>query len=120
MGRSTCSRRGKRLAVCSGVTLLGEGLIVGRAADIEGGGKERRDVRDDGHQWAGQGALLRGVHWDDDVLLVPHVKGVWVGVANGLGYVKGAHAVHLAIFCHVLIHRAQQAVLWWKKKEEPR
>lgn len=110
MGRKICSRRGKHLAVCSGVALLGQGLIVGRAADIVGSGKERRDVRDDCHQRAGQGALLHGGHGNDDVVLVPHVEGVRVRVANGRGHVKGAHAVHLAVLCNVLIHRAQQTV----------
>lgn len=92
------------------VTLLGQRLIVGRAADIQGGGKEGRDVRDDGHQWAAQGTLFCSAHGDDDVVLVPHVEGVRVGVANGRWHVKGAHAVHLAILCHVVIHWAQQTV----------
>lgn len=83
---------------------------MGRAADIEGGGEEGRDVRDDGHQRAGQRALLRGVHGDDDVVLVPHVEGVRVGMANGWRHVKGAHAVHLALLYHVVIHWAQQTV----------
>lgn len=94
----------------SRVALLGQRLIVGGAAHIEGGGKEGRDVRDDGHQWAGQGALLRGVHGDDDVVLVPHVEGVGVGVAKGRRHVEGAHAIHLAILGHVVVHWAQQTV----------
>lgn len=98
------------LLVCSCVALLGQGLIVGWAADVEGGGKEGRDVRDDGHQRAGQRTLLRGANGDDDIVLVPHVEGVRVGVANGRRHVKRAHAVHLAILCHVVIHRAQQTV----------
>lgn len=83
---------------------------MGWAADIEGGGKEGRDVWDDGHQRAGQRALLRGAHGDDDVVLVPHVEGVRVGVANRLRHLKGAHAVHLDILCHVVLHRTQQTV----------
>lgn len=96
--------------LCSCVALLGQRLVVGGAADIEGGGKEGRDVRDDGHQRAGQRALLRGAHGDDDVVLVPHMEGVRVGVAYGRRHVKGAHAIHLAFLCHVVIHRAQQTV----------
>lgn len=67
-----------KLHVASGFAVLWEGMIVSRAADVEVAGKEGRDVRHDGHERAGQGALVCGTHGDDDVVLVPHVEGVWV------------------------------------------
>lgn len=67
-----------KLHVASGFAVLWDGMIVSRAADAEVAGKEGRDVRDDGHERAGQGALVCGSHGDDDVVLVPHVEGIWV------------------------------------------
>lgn len=98
------------LCAASRVALLGERMIVGRAVDIEVGRKERRYVRDDGHQRAGQRALVRWGHGDDDVVLVPHVKGIRVGVAQGRWHVERADSIHLAVFCHVIVHWAQQTV----------
>lgn len=98
------------LCAASCVTLPGERMIVGRAVDVEVSGKERRYVWDDSHQRAGQRALVRWGHGDDDVVLVPHVKGIRVGVAKGRWHVERADSVHLAVFCHVIVHWAQQTV----------
>lgn len=86
-------------------------MIVSRAADVEVAGEEGRDVRDDGHERAGQRAVVCGSHGDDDVVLVPHVEGIWVGVGEGGGHVQGADSFwRLAVFCQVIIERAQQTV----------
>lgn len=88
--------------------VLWDGMVVGRAADTQVAGKEGGDVGDDGHEGAGQRALLRGSHGDDDVVLVPHVEGVWVGVGEGRGEVQGADSLRcLAVFGPVVVKRAQ-------------
>lgn len=97
--------------------LLRDWIIVGRAVGVEGGGKERRYERHDGHHRAALRALVCGSHGDDDVVLVPHVEGIWVGVAEGRRHVQRADSFHLAVFCQVLIDRAQQIVCGWMKEE---
>lgn len=97
--------------------LLRDWIIVGRAVGVEGGGKERRYERHDGHQRAALRALVCGSHGDDDVVLVPHVEGIWVGVAEDGRHVQRADSFHLAVFCQVLIDRAQQIVCGWMKEE---
>lgn len=65
-------------APSSGVAVLWDGMVVSRAADTEVVGKEGGNVGDDGHERAVQGTVACGSHGDDDVVLVPHVEGVWV------------------------------------------
>ena len=69
------------VVVASFFTLLWEWLIVRGAGNADSGGKKRRYVRDDRHQGAGQRALIYRHHGDDDVILVPHMEGIWVGMA---------------------------------------
>lgn len=83
------------MSIASCVTLPGMWLSDGGAARAQGAGKERRDVRDDGHQRAGQGAVIDGGHGDDYVVLVPHVEGVWVGVAQARRHVKRVDTLYL-------------------------
>lgn len=92
-------------------------MIVGWATGAVGGGKERRYVRDDGHQRAGQRALTWGSHGDDDVILIPHVEGVWVGVAEGRWQKQRVDSFHLTVFSHFLIDWAQQTVCRRIKEE---
>lgn len=68
----------QKLHVASGFTVLWDWMIVSWAADVDVAGKEGRNVWDDGHERAGQRALVRGCHGDDDVVLVPHMEGIWV------------------------------------------
>lgn len=70
--------------------LSGDGLIVGRAVDVDGGREEMRDVGDDGGQRAAQGAVVCNVQGNDDIVLVPDVKGVGVGVGEDGGHVQRA------------------------------
>lgn len=99
------------------VTLLGDWMVVGRAVDVEGRGKKGRYVWDDSHQRAGQRATIRGGHGDDDVVPVPHVEGVRVGVAEGRWHVQRADSFRLAVFFHVLVDWAQQTVCGRIKEE---
>lgn len=95
-------------SLASGFTVLWDRMIVRRAADTQVAGKEGRNVRDDGHEGAGQGALVCGSHGDDDVILVPHVEGIRVWVGEGRGDVQGADSLCcLAVFGQVIIKRAQ-------------
>lgn len=106
------------LLAASCLTVLWDRMTVRWAADIEVGWKKRRDVGNDSHQRAGQGALVCGSHGNDDVVLVPHVEGIRVGVGGGTGRVQGADCFHsLAIFCHFIVKRAQQTVCGWIKEE---
>lgn len=94
----------------SGLTVFGDGLVVGRAADAEGGGEERRDVGDDSHQRAGLGAFIWRRHGDHDVVLVPDVEGVRVGAGEDRGQEQRADPLCLTVFPHVLIYGAKQTV----------
>lgn len=98
------------------IALLRDWTIAGRAVHVRVG-KERRYVWDDGHQRAGQRALVWGRHGDDDVVLVPHVEGVWVGVTEGRWHVQRADPFDVALLCQVLVNRAQQAVCGRIKEE---
>lgn len=99
------------------VTLLRNWLIVGRAVDVERGGKKWRYVWDDRHQRAAHRALTSGCHGDDDVVLVPHMEGIRVGVDKGRWHVQRAESLRFAFFFHVLIDWAQQTVCGQIEKE---
>lgn len=95
--------------VPSRVALLRDGMIVSWAVD-ERAGQERGDVGDDGHQGAARQALVRGAHGDNDVVLVPHVEGVLVGVIEGRWQVQRTISVLPAAFGQILVYRAQQTI----------
>lgn len=95
--------------VPSCVALLRDGMIVSRAVD-ERAGQERGDVGDDRHQGAAHGALVRGAHGDDDIVLVPHVEGVLVGVIDGRRQMQRTTSVLPAAFGQILIYWAQQTI----------
>lgn len=69
-----------------------------RAAQTDGVGEKGRYVVGDSHQRAGQWALMLVRHRDDDVVLIPHVEGIWVGVSEGRWHVVRADSLHLSIF----------------------
>lgn len=85
-------------------------MIVGWAAEHDGGGKECGYVWNDGHQRAIKRALSLGSHGNDDVILVPYMEGIWVGVVEGRWHVQRADSLHQSVLCQVLVHWAQQAV----------
>lgn len=52
-----------------------------------------------------------GSHGDDDVILVPHVEGIWVGVTEDRWQVQRGDSLRsLLLFFQVLIEWAQQTV----------
>lgn len=86
-------------------TFLGNGVLSQHwAADVvKCVGEEGRYIGDDRHQRAVCGGLFSGCHGDDNIVLVPHVKGVLVGVADGGGYVQWAESFCIAILFYVLL-----------------
>lgn len=104
--------------LCSScVKLLRDWANVGRAAQADGAGEKWRYVLGDGHQRAGLRALVLRRHRNHDVVLVPHVEGIWVGVGEGCRHVVRADSLHLSLFCQLLFNRSQQTVCGWTKKE---
>lgn len=57
-------------------------------------------------------------HGDDDVVLVPHVEGIRVGVAEVGWQVQRGDSFQLSIFILVLIDWAQQTVCRQIKEED--
>ena len=99
----------------SGLRLFGNGVKEGGAT--VGRGKERRDVGDDGQHRAGLWAVVQWGHGDDDVVLVPDVEGVAVGVGHVGGHVQRGPSQTLVLWGFVL-NGAQQAVC--RVQERPR
>lgn len=104
---STTDTQSERNNGPSCITLLRYRLVVGRAAHVERGGEKWRYVWHDRHQRAGQWAAMLGCHGDDNIILVPHVKCIRVGVAEGGWHVQRSNPCHLSVFFHILIDRAQ-------------
>lgn len=103
----------------SRVALLRQWKVLGGAADAEGGGEKRRNVWDDCHQRAWRRALIRRSHGNDDIVLVPHVEGIWVWVAQSRWHVQRTDSFYGGVFFQVLIDWAQQTVCAPVKEESP-
>lgn len=88
-----------------------------RAVDAERVREEGGYVGYDIQQRAGQRAPLDGGHGDDDVVCVPDVEGVVVGVGHDGGHVGRTAGLQVTILQGVRFHGTQQAVCVERERE---